>query len=233
LLEGRQFRLLTYHKPLVTSLFRTTPPWSARQQRQLSFIAEFTSDIRHTPGQENVVAEALSRPPSATAQPPPPSKRPSPALTAEEWPEEGLAAPERPILAAIADAQSVDFSAMAAAQWACPEVTEMMNSTTLQITTQPVGDEDETLLGVVSTGVFRPLVPIQHREVVFQSLHAIHHLGVRATRRLIAGWFRWPQMAKAITQMARACLHCQRGKVHRHVHLQPAEIPVPHHAYTT
>jgi hypothetical protein len=32
LLEGRQFRLLTDHKPLVTSLFRTTPPLSARQQ---------------------------------------------------------------------------------------------------------------------------------------------------------------------------------------------------------
>jgi hypothetical protein len=47
LLEGRQFRLLTDHKSLVTSLFRTTPPWSARQQRQLSFIAEFTSDTRH------------------------------------------------------------------------------------------------------------------------------------------------------------------------------------------
>jgi hypothetical protein len=57
-------------------------------------------------------------------------------------------------LAAIADAQPIDFSAMAAAQRACPEVTEMMNSTTLQITTQAVGDE--TLLGDVSTGVFRP-----------------------------------------------------------------------------
>jgi hypothetical protein len=38
-------------------------------------------------------------------------------------------------------------------------------------------------------------------------------------------------MAKAITQMARACPHCQRGKVHRHVHLQPAEIPVPHRRF--
>jgi hypothetical protein len=37
--EGRQFCFLTDHKSLVTSLFRTTPPWSARQQRQLSFIA--------------------------------------------------------------------------------------------------------------------------------------------------------------------------------------------------
>jgi cleavage and polyadenylation specificity factor subunit 1 len=129
-------------------------------------------------------------------------------------------------LAAIADAQPVNFSAMAAAQRSCPEVAEMMNSTTLQITTQAVGDE--TRLGVVLTGVFRPLVPIQQREAVFQSLHSIHHPGVRATRRLIAAQFCWPQMAKAITPMARACLHCQWGKVHKHVHLQPAEIPVPH-----
>ena len=83
----------------------------------------------------------------------------------------------------------------------------MMSSSKLQITTQAVGEE--TLLGDVSTGVFRPLVPIQHREAVFQSLHSIHHPGVRATRRLIAARFCWPQMAKAITQMARACLHCQ------------------------
>ena len=58
-------------------------------------------------------------------------------------------APERPILAAIANAQLEDFSAMAAAQRSCPEVAEMMNSSTLQITTQAVSDH--TLLGDVST----------------------------------------------------------------------------------
>ncbi len=152
------------------------------------------------------MAHALSRLPSAAAQQPPPGQPTSPALTAEDWLEEGLAAPEQPILAAIADAQAVDFSAMVAAQRSCPEVAEMMNSTTLQITTQAVGDD--TLLGDVSTGVFRPLVPIQHREAVFQLLHSIHHPGVRATRRLIAARFCWPQMAKAITLMARACLYC-------------------------
>jgi hypothetical protein len=140
-----------------------------------------------------------------------------------------MAAPEQPILAAIADAQPIDFAAMAAAQRSCTEVAEMMNSTTLQITTQAVGDE--LLLGDISTGVFRPLVPIQHKEAVFQSLHAIHHPVVRATSRLITARFCWPQMAKAITLMARACLHCQGGKVHKHVHLQPAEIPVPHRRF--
>ncbi len=38
-------------------------------------------------------------------------------------------------------------------------------------------------------------------------------------------------MAKAITLMARACLYCQQGKVHKHVHLQPAEILVPHRCF--
>jgi hypothetical protein len=67
LLEGRQFRLLTDHKPLVSAMVRVSPPWSARQQRHLAYISEFTTDIRHTPGTENVVADALSRPSEGTA----------------------------------------------------------------------------------------------------------------------------------------------------------------------
>ncbi len=110
---------------------------------------------------------------TAAAQQPPTARPTSPAPTAEDWPEEGLVAPEEPNLAAIAKAQEVDFLAMAAAQRSFPEVAEMMNSTTLQITTQAVGEA--SLLGDVSTGVFRPLVPIQYREAVFQSLHSIHH----------------------------------------------------------
>jgi hypothetical protein len=60
--------------------------------------------------------------PTATG---PPTAQP----TAEDWLEEGLVAPEGPILAAIAEAQAVDFSAMATAQQSCPEVLEMMYHT--------------------------------------------------------------------------------------------------------
>ena len=62
-LEGRKFHILTDHLPLVSALSRVSPPWSACQQRQLSYISEFTSDLRHTPGAANVVADNLSRPP--------------------------------------------------------------------------------------------------------------------------------------------------------------------------
>ncbi len=35
------------------------------QVRQLSYVAEFTTDFRHIPGSENIVADPLSRPPPA------------------------------------------------------------------------------------------------------------------------------------------------------------------------
>ena len=60
--EGRPLRLLSDHKPLQGSLHKMCDAWSARQQRQLSYIAEFTSEIEHVAGLQNVVADALSRP---------------------------------------------------------------------------------------------------------------------------------------------------------------------------
>ena len=62
MLEGREFTIFTDHKPLTHALFRTSPPWSARQQRQLAYLAEFTNSIVHVPGKKNLVADALSRP---------------------------------------------------------------------------------------------------------------------------------------------------------------------------
>ena len=61
-LEGRDFQLWTDHKPLCSAIGRVSPPWSARQQRQLSYIAEFTFDLRYIPGLKNAAADALSRP---------------------------------------------------------------------------------------------------------------------------------------------------------------------------
>ena len=53
--------VFTFYKPLTFALNKVSDAWSARQQRQLSAISEYTMDIRHVAGKDNVVADALSR----------------------------------------------------------------------------------------------------------------------------------------------------------------------------
>ncbi len=67
MLDGRRFAIFTDHKPLTYALARVSEPWTARQTRQLSYVAEYTSDIRHIAGAANVVADTLSRPPGRAA----------------------------------------------------------------------------------------------------------------------------------------------------------------------
>ncbi|KAJ8358385.1 hypothetical protein AAFF_G00010440 [Aldrovandia affinis] len=61
-LEGRDFPAYVDHKPLVFAMAKAAEPWSARQQRNLAYISEFTTDIRHIEGKANAVADCLSRP---------------------------------------------------------------------------------------------------------------------------------------------------------------------------
>jgi RNase H-like domain found in reverse transcriptase len=61
MLEGRQFHMVTDHKPLVAAFGQVSPPWLARQQRQLAYITKFTTDIWHTPGVSNAVAVSTPR----------------------------------------------------------------------------------------------------------------------------------------------------------------------------
>jgi hypothetical protein len=50
------------HKPLVGALACVSDPWMTRQCRHLAYVAEFTADIRHVAGLDNIAADALSRP---------------------------------------------------------------------------------------------------------------------------------------------------------------------------
>ena len=61
MVEGGSFLVFTGHKPL-TLVMPTTTAWTPRQERHLSYISEFTTDIRHVQGEKNVVADHLSRP---------------------------------------------------------------------------------------------------------------------------------------------------------------------------
>ena len=59
--EGRAFTIFIDHKPLTFALSSAnSDKWTPRQTHHLSFISEFTSDIPHVDGKDNVVADALS-----------------------------------------------------------------------------------------------------------------------------------------------------------------------------
>ena len=60
-LEGRRITLCTNHKPLVSAFKSKNPAKTDRQQRYLSTIAEYISDIIYIKGQDNIVADCLSR----------------------------------------------------------------------------------------------------------------------------------------------------------------------------
>jgi hypothetical protein len=45
MLEGRPFTIYTDHKPPTFALGKVSEPWTAMQSRQLSYVAEFTTDI--------------------------------------------------------------------------------------------------------------------------------------------------------------------------------------------
>ena len=54
------FTLYTDHKPLTFAFSRTSDPWTNRQQRQLAYLSEFSTNIQHVSGKANSVADALS-----------------------------------------------------------------------------------------------------------------------------------------------------------------------------
>ena len=103
MLEGRLFTLYTDHKPLTHALAKAVEPWTARKSRHLSYLAAFTSDIRHISAVDNLVADTLSRPPVGE------------------------------IKAVAATPVQVVYQAIAEAQCACPETTAAsITRTTLQ-----------------------------------------------------------------------------------------------------
>ena len=59
--EGREFFMLMDHKPLTYALATHSDKYTPRQIRQLDYISQFTSDIRHVTGAGNAVADALLR----------------------------------------------------------------------------------------------------------------------------------------------------------------------------
>jgi transposase InsO family protein len=208
-LEGRCFTLWTDHKPLTHSVRRSDEAWTPRQQRQMAYIAEFTADVRHIAGEENVVADALSRPPVALSSPTPTVRREDRSAGARPALPVASALPVVPPFAG----DPVDLAVIADSQLLCPDTISLAASSSLSI--QRIHTDGKLLLCDFSTGHLRPLLPVAHRISIFNAVHSLGHPGIRATRRLISARWVWKGMSSDIAAWCADCQLCQRSKITR------------------
>jgi hypothetical protein len=152
MLEGRRFAVYTDHKPLTSALYRVSEPWTARQQRQLAYIAEYTSDLRHVAGIANVVADTLSCPPSSGEVATAASK---PGRVKDPSGSRPASAACGPLLAVAAAPAGVDYTWLAREQSGCADTKKAVSSPSLTIRTFDV--DGVPLLCDVSSGAVRPL----------------------------------------------------------------------------
>lgn len=116
----------------------------------------------------------------------------------------------------LSSSSCIDFAAIAKAQEDDAELRQLRDSSSLNLQPVPLPTSDVTLMCDVPTGVPRPYIPDSFRRSVFEALHSLSHPGIRATRRLLTAGYVWPGINKDVTQLTRACPHCQSCKVHRH-----------------
>ncbi len=236
ILEGRSFVIFTDHKPLVGTLHRRSDPTSARQQRHLSFIAEFAPSIRHITGESNIVADTLSRPSSECSAPhlhDSAADTVAAALCGPGAADQGSTEVKVPTGSSVPPATArlppspspVDLAALAAAQPACPDCRCAKSSPALRVS--EILLHGSPILVDTSTGVFRPIIPGIFRRPIFDAVHSLAHPGIRATRRLISSRFIWPGLASQVAAWCRDCQSCQRGKVTSQPSSPPGHIANP------
>ena len=151
MLDGRKVHIQTDHKPLIHALRRVSPPWSARQTRHLAYIAEYTSDIPHISGTDNVVADTLSRPNI------PPLVNINKASATIQRPQIHSTLPHIYSVTVPEPPPGVNYLQLATQQTICPSVLRLSASINLKVVILPV--QNVKLLCDVSTGTPRPLVP--------------------------------------------------------------------------
>ena len=224
-LDGRHFPVFTDHKPLCGAV-HSSAERSPRQTRHLSFISEFTTDLRHLSGADNVVADALSRPSDVdisagriAALAAASSCR---ASTPHVSSVDAMTAPRRPF----------DPTHIASAQLKKQEEMQRYYSdSSLQLKLFPSSAATDALpvLCDVSLGSDhrRPVVPRCMVPTVLSHFHGLSHGGGRATLRLVRARFVWARMSSDCLAYARSCRQCQASKIVRHVRSPLTQRPLP------
>ncbi len=194
--EGNSLTIFTDHKPLVTALHKKSDTaWSQRQARNLSFISEYTSDIRYIKGSENIVPDFLSR----------------------------INAVDVGAVNVIRNV-NLNETEMAQLQKHDKDLDKMLQSKSLKLKWITI-DKDNKLLCDYSLPNPRIFVPGKYRKIIFDKLHGLHHPGIKASIKLLNKSFIWPYLSKDVRTWSQSCENCQKNKVNKNIHSLPDFFP--------
>lgn len=178
ILEAQHVTIFTDHKPLVYAFIQRREKLPPTQLNQLTFISQFTTDIRYIKGADNVVADTMSRVESISLE--------------------------------------ADFQALAESQKDDPELEDCRSSSSMKLEKIMIPGTTTFVVCDTSLGRPRPFLTLPFRRAAFDRIHNLSHPGVKASARLVAERYVWPNINKDCRSWARSCLECQRSKVIRH-----------------
>ena len=78
----------------------------------------------------------------------------------------------------------------------------------------------------------RPVVPMELRRAIFDSLHALCHPGIKVTTRMMSTRYFWRDIKKDPQAWCKECLACQSSKVGTHIKRPLKDLPVPTQRFT-
>lgn len=218
-----EFELLTDHKPLVPLIStKDLDQCPVRCQRLLMRLMRFNPRVRHVPGKELVIADALSRRPI-------PHRKEDEEKVAEifefidsvraSWPTTSK------YLEKIKQATARDPVLQKVASYIAGGWPKHQSAVSLPV--QPylqVQDQLSVVDGLVTHGS-RLVIPESLKEDVLEKLHESHQgRGKCRERAGTSVW--WPGIGQDINTVVEACSYCiENGPAQRHEPLMPTSLP--------
>ena len=202
LVEGREFHVITDHKPLLTALQKKSARDIPRESRWLEYIAMHTTDVRFLKGVDNVVADSLSR-----------------HLENANHEDEEM---NQIWLNNVVILNNDTNEDLKTAQKYDIELERLLAG---DLKMDPILVLENDLYVVKGNNRIRPYIPGPLRKKIFNSFHNLAHPGVAASIRNLAARYFWPGMRRDIKNWVQTCIQCQKAKVTRHNKTPVGQMP--------
>ena len=208
-IRGRKLIFRTDHKSLIHAMSNPEGQHSPLERRMLYHLKEFLPTMMHLSGNQNVIADFLSRPDHSCSN----VSTQTPAIIDVGVVTEDSIPPKLTI-SLIAQEQNRDNLVINRSDL------EAQLSAGEELITKSISDDNATIgiLGVQEEehGQFRPYLPQVLRFTAFQELHGKIHQGKDKTYDIISAHYFWPELRTDVMKWTKSCPLCQKCKISRH-----------------